>query len=343
MIKLTDHQLEIADKVIESLQNNIAVGLNGSAGTGKTTTMKYIISKLGKYNLTATTHQASKQLADKTGKNVKTIHSFLGLKMQRDYKGGYVLVKDKMANRTPSNRTVAIDESSMIGKDLYTYIKADYLKNKYLFVYDEKQLPPVGEVKSQVFNYDSFTLKEIHRQKDGNDNINLSLNLDLLSNYEDGTHYFWINRFDVFNRMKEGAIFLSWTNATVINTNNYFRETVLGYTKEFVEGEKVILQGDYGKFKNSEIVTIYSLTQRKIKGFNFWLINNKIAVPTKEDLPSIKKYLSILLKNRDFESYYNFLEMFVEVKHAYASTIHKSQGSTYDNCIVNITECIKNR
>lgn len=123
---LTEEQQEI----LKTVQNNNIVILTGSAGSGKSSSMKALIRMLEGHNYSYTmlcpTGTASKVLSKATGRKAYTIHMFLAKEM---ICGDFLL----------------IEESSMVGVSLL----ADLLKSipkstKIIFICDPSQLPSIS-------------------------------------------------------------------------------------------------------------------------------------------------------------------------------------------------------
>lgn len=175
--------------------------LKGSAGTGKTTMIKYIIDHLDtqhkSYMLMAPTGRATKVLRDKLKyPEAQTIHSSIfSHKLE-------IIVRDNIANNsfqyyfplisnTSACYAAIVDESSMISdvisnteflqfgsgrllSDLLEYVKIARIK-KLLFVGDPDQLPPVTDSCSRALdkqelsqkgcNVESSELTEVFRQQ----------------------------------------------------------------------------------------------------------------------------------------------------------------------------------
>ena len=358
-IMLTEHQNKILKGVLEAIKTNKYVVLNGSAGTGKTTVMKEFIKQLKKtgqrYTLNATTHEAARQLESKVNEQVGTIHKLHGLvpRYKRDAKSTY-LIRSKGNSSIPKTRAIhIIDEASMIGTELLSFIQED-TKGKYLFIGDDKQLPPVEDNNqdcvSPIFQmgFPTFTLEEIHRQAKENDNIKLSMNLDLLNSGEDGEYYEWILNQEIFNIIEQyDATYLAFRNIHVDRINKEYRE-YLGITDPYVTGEEVILQAPIAGYTNGERVKIFSIKEETYKKFglniNCWLINYKIRIPKdyygqKQVTDKLKSFAGI----KDWNNFYPLKDDFTTVKHSYAMTIHKSQGSTFDNTILNVSDAMNCR
>ncbi|MFO7917483.1 MAG: ATP-dependent RecD-like DNA helicase, partial [Anaerolineae bacterium] len=132
--KLTEEQ---QGAVRGLLQGNRLVILTGGPGTGKTTTIRSLITCLENlhlpYALCATTGRASKQLAQATGHPAATVHRHLGIGIGQD------------EIRPIDERILVIDEASMIDLWLFHEILRRTRDSTCLFLIgDVDQLPPVG-------------------------------------------------------------------------------------------------------------------------------------------------------------------------------------------------------
>lgn len=141
--------------------------LEGWAGTGKTFTINRVVEYLkGRYagfniGMTAPTHKAVRQLKKHSDMPDKldfgTIHSFLGLKevLKPDPKNPTNMIVKyeyewdaKKARKIDGIDLLIIDESSMLGDELYEHID-DAMRSrsdlKVIFMGDSLQIPPVGK------------------------------------------------------------------------------------------------------------------------------------------------------------------------------------------------------
>lgn len=151
--------------------------LSGAAGTGKTTLLGAVLKELKQRNhtcVTAPTHQARQQIANKTGFINATIQSILGLKPNVEL-DNYDPNKPEFAptgrELMSTFRLIVIDECSMLNDKLYDNIieLAKRYNTKVLFVGDKYQLKPVEQnTLAKPFVYSDtcpiFELKEIVRQ-----------------------------------------------------------------------------------------------------------------------------------------------------------------------------------
>ncbi len=153
-----------------ALTHKLAV-LTGGPGTGKTTAVQTIIrlleSKHFRYALAAPTGRAAKRLAEATGREAKTIHRLLEFKPQK----GFQFQRNE-ANPLEADMVI-VDETSMLDLLLANHLlKAIHPESHLLFVGDADQLPSVGAGNVLKDIIDSGTaavvcLTEIFRQAEG--------------------------------------------------------------------------------------------------------------------------------------------------------------------------------
>lgn len=353
---LTFEQKNIVNKCKQALNNNTIVVLEGSAGVGKTTVVPYIVNR---GLMTAPTNKAVSVLSSKTDLECRTLHSHLGLKLIYDYKGGYAISKDRR-NRGSGyrNSIIVVDEASMVCSTLLEAIEKDINKNnnRYLLVGDNKQLNPVKEKDSPIFNknFPVFSLQQIIRQAAENDNIFLSRNLSLVKAKTNGTHYKWVSKDEAIDLVADGAKFISWTNRAVNKVNTEVRATLFDNPNDYEVGETLLFKAPYISYKNNDEIKIDSMEsftfKKNWRGKSFsiecWLINLDILVVKSNSIKTYNTLKDLVLNYAKFSNnwklYYDFIETFADVQHNYAITCHKSQGSTYDNCVVYISEMLKN-
>ena len=128
--------------------------ISGGAGTGKTTVVKSIISGIEKahgagtsFLLLAPTGKAADRLRERSGKEAKTIHSFLA---ERNWMNDNFTYKREWGKQEENVRIFIIDESSMIDQSLMATLFRAINWNtvqRIIFVGDPNQLPPIGYAK----------------------------------------------------------------------------------------------------------------------------------------------------------------------------------------------------
>lgn len=125
--------------------------ISGGAGTGKTTVVKSLISGIERahgtgtsFLLLAPTGKAADRLREKSGKEAKTIHSFLA---ERGWLNDNFTFKREGGKQEENVRIFIIDESSMIDQSLMATLFRAINWNtvqRIIFVGDPNQLPPIG-------------------------------------------------------------------------------------------------------------------------------------------------------------------------------------------------------
>lgn len=125
-LKLTDEQ----QAILQVVQDNNVMILTGSAGSGKTNTMKALIYMLEdngcSYTMLCPTGTAAKVLSKATNRHASTIHMFL-------------------ANNEGCGDFLLIDEASMVGVHLLAMLlEAIPKETKIVFICDPSQLPSIS-------------------------------------------------------------------------------------------------------------------------------------------------------------------------------------------------------
>ena len=203
---LTSHQQEVFNNITALIDSRVKtilksddisdymLSLTGAAGTGKT----FLTSQLAKYfrdkkdtdfsfTITAPTHKAVGVISEMLRKNkiqasCKTIHSFLGIKPFRDFDKGIETFKvDKTKKTHDSASILIVDESSMIGSELFHYIQEAIEEERVNFVFfigDPFQLLPVDNSENQIYKLKNrFSLTEVVRQAKDSYIINIATKL----------------------------------------------------------------------------------------------------------------------------------------------------------------------
>lgn len=160
-----------AEAAVMGLSSPLSV-ITGGPGTGKTTSLNVIVQaylKLyprNKIALAAPTGRAARRMSEQTGQPARTLHNLLGLLpgTQTDFSRNAVLSEQVDAN------LLIIDESSMIDAQLLAELMYRVKKQtQVIFLGDADQLPSVGagNVLSQLLMSDlipSVKLEKIFRQ-----------------------------------------------------------------------------------------------------------------------------------------------------------------------------------
>ena len=166
-IDLSKEQIQ---SVYMAIKNNILV-LTGGPGTGKTTTLSFIIEifeSIGKkVKLCAPTGKASKRMSQATGKDASTIHSLLDMGYNYDLDEA---VFAKNEDEPILADVIIVDETSMVDILLMNNLLTAIKKGTHLIlVGDKDQLPSVGagNVLKDIISSElipCMTLNKIFRQ-----------------------------------------------------------------------------------------------------------------------------------------------------------------------------------
>lgn len=254
--------------------------LVGAAGTGKTFVLKYVINNCSlshsTIGLAAPTHKACRVLRESTKLMANTIQSDLGLRLNFDV--------DKFDIDNPPFDPMGkmkinkyalyiIDEASMINRGLLTLIERECKKArcKIIYVGDESQLAPVGELYSPAFKgVKAFKLTQIVRQGDDNP---ISYLLELLRrDIKNNTFTFlsYIGKNDckfneagdkgycVFNASKFPEIVEREFNTEEF-VNNIDLSKVVGFTNVCVNSWNTFIRNSIVKDANKSIITKHDL------------------------------------------------------------------------------------
>lgn len=358
--------------VTDSTETELVI--DGFAGTGKTTLVNVFldewpqICKLsgGTFKelpiyITATTNKAADALKGATGREVSTIHSFLGLRVVgTGYRESKLVATEK---EVPKEGLVFIDEASFIDEELLKEIKRRRNNCKIIFLGDPCQLKPVNADNTPVFDTGITTvnLTEIVRQSDTSPIQKLSRSLrDFVAGVSDmplagvdGINIIHLNQEDFEKRLIEDCIkgsgnsvrALAWTNQKA----NYYNELVA----KSISGNGEIVQGDIavvnkqvmvGKFKFATDSTVL------VAGLSPWVTDNNGIVSRKVEtnfghvLTQAQNILDVgpLIKKAyaddNFKQAYVLENMYADLRLMYASTVNKSQGSTYDTVYIDLSD-----
>lgn len=340
---------------IELALNNRILVITGGPGTGKTTILKGILSLYDELELetvlAAPTGRAAKRMSELTCREASTIHRLLGAKMSED---GESVVFSKHEGDPLNCDALVLDECSMVDITLMcSLLKALKPGCRLVLVGDADQLPSVGPgnvfsdiIRSQTVP--TVRLTEIFRQKGDSrivrnaHMINRGEHPDFEANTGD---FFRLRRLnggtavetivelcarrlpDNMNIPSASIQVLSPTRKGETGTVNLNKrlQAVLNppseSKKEKLFGEVVFRVGDRVIQTKNNYDTIWK-TKGGVSGAGVY--NGDIG--TIAQIDPITETLTV-----DFEdklATYSF-EMLNELEHAWALTVHKSQGSEY--------------
>lgn len=363
-----EQKIQFAPSQIEAIKGAFSNGIEiitGGPGTGKTTIIKSIIhiyeNNGMKVILGAPTGRAAKRMTESTGREAKTIHRLLEMGVSEEDES----VFEKGESSPLDCDVIIIDEASMIDIMLmHSLLKAINLGTRLIIVGDVDQLPSVGpgNVLKDLIECDYIKvvrLKEIFRQ--GNESL-IVVNAHRINeghmpllNQKDKDFFFisvdnqekivdtiidLLNRrlpkfnkswdklrdMQVLTPMRKGTLGVNSLNMRlqeIFNPASKDKKEKTSRDIDFREGDKVM------QTKNN-----YSLKWIRVNGEGenegVGVFNGDLGFI--QSIDEEKKALTIIFDDERKVIYdFNFLD---ELDLAYATTIHKSQGSEFKVVII---------
>ena len=353
--------------VIESIKHGLLV-LTGGPGTGKTTTINTMIrffeSEGMSILLAAPTGRAAKRMTEATGYEAQTIHRLLevsGNPEEEGNSGGF------LRNRENPLETdvLIIDEMSMVDLPLmHALLSATVPGTRLILVGDVDQLPSVGpgSVLKDIIRSECFPvvrLPRIFRQAGESDivvnahkinagepvvldnksrdffflrrqnaDVIISVIITLIQKKLPGYVKASPNEIQVMTPTRKGLLGVERLNVIL---QRYLNPAEPGKEEQEISGRLFRVGDKVMQIKNNyqlewEVCTKFGLTVDKGQG----IFNGDMGVITE-----INPYTETLEVEYDEarKVKYSF-ETVNELEHAYAITVHKSQGSEYPAVII---------
>jgi exodeoxyribonuclease V alpha subunit len=357
-----EHLSEEQERAVLSALNGQIEVITGGPGTGKTTIIKAIISIFEMSGietvLCAPTGRAAKRIEQSTGREARTIHRLLeyGRGTDEDEFANYARFMRDEENPLEAE-AVIVDEASMIDVFLMrSLLRALSSGTRLIIVGDADQLPSVGPgnvlrdiIKSQAFTVSKLT--KFYRQKEGGnivenahrvnrgeqpefyltgdfifipkqqpedvlDYIKMMLTEELNENYD------ILEDTQILCPVKKGIL-------GVHNINVQIRELLnpwLASKNEVKFGDTTFRQGDkVMQTKNNYSMEWYYSDDSHFSASGIGVFNGDLGRIVSIDTDA-KEAVIRFDGNRD--ATYEFKEL-EQIEHAYAVTVHKSQGSEF--------------
>ncbi len=361
------------EAVKSAITAGVAV-ITGGPGTGKTTIIdaiiKYYSTQGMEIKLCAPTGRAAKRMTESTGWPAQTIHRLLEISgSPEEERTGVGLHFARNAECPLECDAIIVDEMSMVDSFIfYSLLQAISYGTRLILVGDVNQLPSVGagNVLKDIINSDCFpvtTLNKIFRQENGSDivfnahRINRGEHLEINNKSKD---FFFIPRNganNIINEVKElisnnlpkylGVSPLDIQVLTpmrkyevgVENMNVRLQETLNPYMPGKPEKEK----GDVVFRVGDKVMQIRNNYKQEWKIYasdsSKYVIDEGVGVfngdmGTITDISAYDEEITVLFDDGRTVVYpYSNID---ELEHAFAITIHKSQGSEYPAVIIPI-------
>lgn len=303
--------------------------LFGWAGTGKSTLAKELAKNVNKAVFAAFTGKASLVMRKRGCYGAQTIHSLIY--MLAEEKGGQPRFVLNEESSVKDADLVIIDEVSMVGetlaKDLLSFGK------KVLVLGDPFQLPPVKDTGFFTDAKPDIMLTEIHRQARDNPIIQMSLQIREGGGLDYGTYgdskVIRSKEVDRDEVLKADQI-LCGLNRTRITYNDRIRELKGLPNRVPVEGDRLVcLRNNRMKnLLNGQLWTVYEVKDKGRGAIELLLFP--------EDTGGTGASVCVYTHEKWFHGRENDFDwkdrrQFDEFYFGYALTVHKSQGSQWDN------------
>ncbi|MBP3238733.1 MAG: ATP-dependent RecD-like DNA helicase [Lachnospiraceae bacterium] len=350
--------------------NNALLIITGGPGTGKTTIIKALIELFHEDGLNvllaAPTGRAAKRMSEATGEDARTIHRLLEFMPGSEDPGDNSRLGFQKNESDPLEADVIIiDEASMIDMHLMnSLLKAVTVGTRLIFSGDARQLPSVGPgnvlddiIASNAFNV--VRLNRIFRQAEESDIIVYAHKIDAGEKpaFDNKSRdFFFMNRpvntqvidtvislvkdklpgyvkakpydIQVLTPMKGGDLGIESLNKRLQAALN----PASGNKREKEYGDVVFREGD----KVMQIKNDYKLEWKNCNKYGIafdggtGIFNGDLGVI--KEINNFAELMTVVFDD-DKEVEYPF-SILDELKHAYAVTVHKSQGSEYPAVVI---------
>ncbi len=349
--------------IVEALESGVMI-LTGGPGTGKTTVVRALLGIFERMDmkvaLAAPTGRAAKRMSEATSCEAKTVHRLL----EMEYGEGETAVFMRDERNFLDENVIIIDEASMIDSALAcALLKAVKPGSKVIFIGDADQLPSVGAgnvlrdlIASERFSTvrlnvifrqaeKSLIVTNSHAINDGvcpnlsvkdNDffflprenNRDIALTIaDLCKNRLPKTYGAdTVNRIQVITPSRRGE-------AGTDNLNMILQEKLNPSEKgkrEYRHRERTFREGDRVMQTRNNYDLEWECGNRSGVG----VFNGDIGIVKEINRP--EQYMLISFEERLVTYDFSLLD---DVDHAYAITVHKSQGSEYPIVIIPMYSC----
>ncbi len=343
--------ITLADKQIEAVHRTAAnkvMVITGGPGTGKTTIINAILRIFSairtRFMLAAPTGRAAKRMSEATGHEAKTIHRMLEYNMR---KGGF-----QKNEGSPLNcELLIVDEASMIDTLLMHHLlKAVPVTATFILVGDVNQLPSVGAGNVLKDIIDSGTvpvvrLNEIFRQaRESSIIVNAhKINEGVMPSFDSSPgrldDFYFISQEDP-QRALETVVTLvkeripkrfGFDPIDDIQVLTPMHKGTVGAGNLNIELQKALNPGVEGVIRGGRLFRVNDKVMQIVNNYDKDVYNGDIGRISSIDAEA--QEVRVTFDGREVAYDYADLD---ELVHAYAVSVHKSQGSEYPAVVVPI-------
>ena len=332
-------------------------------------------SKYTSMQLLATTNKAASELGSAlSNAEVLTVHKFFGLIVSRDFSTGNLVCKTTRNTKIIKNTIIIIDEASMIDREVFNIIKDNTLDCKIIFVGDDHQLKAVsgggiGSVYVRGFSIASLntvmrtTKPELHA-------LYAHLRASVMTHnpvtFQTSTgaveHYTGMAAKDAvmsaFQNQALDARIVAYSNSRVLQWTDFLNTDVLKRGGLCTEGTTMVL-GSAFQFSNNQryyseeevfINKIFDVDLiKEPTGYGFSLEGRRAELimrhansnPIRTLIDTNRTAIKDMIKSRkslkDWEAVDYLESRVIDLRFKESATVHKTQGSTYDEIYVDLS------
>ncbi|WP_448905082.1 SF1B family DNA helicase RecD2 [Gemella sp.] len=357
-INEVEEELEISYDIVQiaaiknCIRNNFSI-LTGGPGTGKTTIILAVIKifqKIKNYSihdlldesrsiltLCAPTGKAAKRMSESTGFYASTIHKAIGWSTEDEN------MEEFVSEKHIKSELVIIDESSMIDVFLmYNLLKIINKDAKIILVGDNDQLPSIapGNVLNDLINskvISTVKLNKIFRQSEHSSIINISHSIknnipfDVLENFDD-KEFISANKNEMINvisaiyddLIKDSSKENIQILAPIYKGTSGINEINMTIQSRFNDNEEQIEYGELIYKVNDRVMQLVNRPEDNIFNGDIGYI---------EEIYKEGNKVKIVI---DYDGNYVTYEKteLNQITLSYACSIHKAQGSEFENVII---------
>ncbi len=332
-----------------------------------------------KIAVTTPTNKSLKVIRESVSSNAtfKTIYSLLNLRLEPS---GEVKELREVEGTTDASAfdLIWIDEGSMLPMNVILIMekKLAFTNTKVIILGDREQLPPVKEEISPIWKRypTDFELTKVERHKNSILGFVQKIRANTRPVFESTGDQVLIHDEDSFEERiiaaaRRGdfhngkAKAIAWRNATVDILNQIIRQEyeLTKTTKPFIKHDRIVVMApiphdlpnlpSLANTDDEAVITGCSVSRHpRYPTYKIWEVDldmeegssivARVIHPDSED--ELKAELDALAKKKNWPAFWKLKDSFHQIKHAYAVTSHRSQGSTFEYVFVDAGDILIN-